>query len=67
MLPFNLVKHAFNFLSQRVTMSYSSAPIPREGWKWINNTVRTKALAAFTPDFGEMLCGIVPVCCNNII
>lgn len=67
MLPFNLVKHGFKFFSQKITFTFTSAPIPRLGWTWMNGNIKSKALAAFIPDIGDMLCGIVPTSCNNVI
>ena len=59
MLPFNIAKNAFNFLSKKLTFTYSSAPVPKEGFKWGN--IKTKALVCFLPAVGEMLCGIVSI------
>ena len=60
MLPFNVAKLAFQFLSKKLTFTYSSVPTPREGFVW-NKTIKSKSLACFLPAVGDMLCGIVSI------
>jgi len=59
MLPFNIAKQAFKFLSKKLTFTYSSVPTPREGFVW--NNIKTKSLVCFLPAVGDMLCGIVSI------
>ena len=60
MLPFNIAKLAFKFLSTKLTFTYSSVPTPREGFNF-NNKIKSKSLACFLPAVGDMLCGIVSI------
>lgn len=65
LLPFNLAKVSFNYLARRVTLTYSNLSTPEKNYNI--DGVKCRAMCAFLPSVGDMLCGIIGISHGSVI
>ena len=66
LIPYNIAKLAFHFLSTKISFALTSIPGPKNGY-WFAN-VKMKAMGALMPTgAGENHMGIAAISCDKII
>ena len=64
-LPFNLAQYSFIILSQKITMTLSSAPGPKVPLMY--GDYKMDGLIAFIPSIGDMVFGIAMVSFGDVM
>jgi hypothetical protein len=64
-LPFNLAQYSFTLLSQKITMTLSSAPGPKECLYY--GDYKIDGLIAFIPSIGDMVFGMAMVSFGDVM